>query len=197
MGFKAAPGEKYTIRRKILAILGAKFHVYDDQNKVIAFCQQKAFKLREDIRLYTDESKSSELLVLKARQVIDLGVTIDVTMPSGERLGSFRRKGMKSSFVRDEWLVMDADGREVATLKELGSFAPFARRYIDNAAAFLPQKFSLTRNADGVEIARYRQHFNLLVYRLGISLTAADDHMDELLVIALGSLVAAIEGRQG
>lgn len=197
MGFKAAPGEKYTVRRKILTILGAKFHVYDDQNKVIAFCQQKAFKLREDIRLYTDESKSTELLVLKARQVIDFGVTIDVTMPTGELLGSFRRKGMKSSFVRDEWLVLDAEEREVATLKEQGSFTPIARRYIDNAAAFLPQKFSLTRNSDGVEIARYRQHFNLLVYRLGISLTAADDHMDELLVIALGSLVAAIEGRQG
>ena len=33
--------------------------------------------------------------------------------------------------------------------------------------------------------------------RMDQALTAADDHMDELLVIALGSLVAAIEGRQG
>jgi uncharacterized protein YxjI len=196
MAFKPATGERYTVRRKILTVLGAKFHVFDEQGQVVAFCHQKAFKLREDIRLYTDESMSETLLLLRARSIIDFGVTLDVVLPDGSSLGSMRRKGMRSAFVRDEWQIFDPSDRRVATLSELGSFAPFARRFIDNAAVFLPQKFSMVRESDGAEIARYRQHFHPLVYRLGISPIREDEHLDDLLILAAGCLIAAIEGRQ-
>lgn len=196
MAFKPAPGENYTIRRKVLTIFGAKFHVYDESGGVVAFCHQKAFKLREDIRLYTDESRSETLLVLRARSVIDFGVTFDVQLPSGESLGSMRRKGMKSSFVRDEWLVFDAEGRQVAVLSEQGGFAPFARRFIDYASLLFPQRYAMVRSADGAELSKYRQHFNPFVYRLGISPLMEDEHLDDLLILASGCLIAAIEGRQ-
>lgn len=196
MAFTPAAGEKYTVRRKILTILGAKFHVHDERGAVVAFCHQKAFKLREDIRLYTDETKAETLLLLKARQIIDFGVTIDVLLPDGSSLGSMRRKGLRSTLVRDEWLVFDAAGAQVAKMHELGGFAPFARRFIDFAAVFLPQKFSMVRESDGAEIARYRQHFHPLVYRLGISPIREDEHLDDLLILAAGCLIAAIEGRQ-
>lgn len=196
MAFKPAPGERYTVRRKILTVLGAKFHVYDEQGHVVAFCHQKAFKLREDIRLYTEETMTDTLLLLRARSIIDFGVTLDVVLPDGSSLGSMRRKGMRSTFVRDEWQIFDPSDRRVATLSELGSFAPFARRFIDNAAVFMPQKFSMVRDSDGAEIARYRQHFHPMVYRLGISPIREDEHLDDLLILAAGCLIAAMEGRQ-
>jgi hypothetical protein len=196
MAFKPAAGERYTIRRKVLTVLGAKFHVYDEQNRVVAFCQQKAFKLKEDIRLHTDETRSETLVVLKARSIIDFGVTFDVQLPDGGSLGSMRRKGLKSSFVRDEWLVFDAEGREVARLVEQGKFAPFARRFIDYASLVFPSRYAMIRSADGAVIANYRQHFNLLVYRLGISKVTEDEHLDELLILSAGCLIAAVEGRQ-
>ncbi|MFK7882857.1 MAG: hypothetical protein AB8F26_01580 [Phycisphaerales bacterium] len=196
MGFTPRPGESYTIRRKILTIFGAKFHVYDNDKQVVAFCKQKAFKLREDIRLYTNESMNEELYALRTQQIIDFGATYNIVLPTGETLGSFRRKGLKSSFVRDEWTVFNTDGTEIATLRELGSIGPIVRRYIDNVAVFMPQTYSMTRNADGVEIARFRQHFNPFVYRQGIEILAADEHMDELVLLAAGTLIAAIEGRQ-
>jgi hypothetical protein len=170
--------------------------VYDEQGQVVAFCHQKAFKLREDIRLYTDETMTDTLLLLRARSIIDFGVTLDVVLPDGSSLGSMRRKGMRSTFVRDEWQIFDPSDRRVATLSELGSFAPFARRFIDNAAVFMPQKFSMVRDSDGVEIARYRQHFHPMVYRLGISPIREDEHLDDLLILAAGCLIAAMEGRQ-
>ena len=197
MAINPKPGEVYTIRRKILTVLGAKFHVYDENAQVIAFCKQKAFKLKEDIRLYTDESMGEELFALKARQVIDFGATYDVTLPGGEALGSFRRKGMKSSFVRDEWQVLDSEGKLVATMKEVGTWAPLVRRYVDNAAAFMPARYTMDRAGDGLQIAVFRQHFNLFVYRLGISVTGGDEVLDDLMILAAGSLIAAIEGRQG
>jgi hypothetical protein len=196
MGIKAGPGEIYTVRRKILKIFGAAFHVYDAQGSVVGFCKQKAFKLKEDIRLFTDESCSTELLRLSARQMIDFGATYDVTTPQGDTIGSLRRKGLKSSFVRDEWLVFDESGVEVATIRELGSIAPIARRYMDNIAVFLPQRFEVLRSSDGARIATLRQHFNPFVYRLGVAVHEDDEMLDDLMLLGATCLIAAIEGRQ-
>ncbi len=196
MAVKAAPGEKYTVRRKILKILGAAFHVYDAQGGLVGYCKQKAFKLKEDIRLYTDESCSKELLVLSARNVIDFGATYDVKTPAGDAIASLRRKGMKSSFVRDEWLVFDEHGEQIAMIQEQGSIAPLARRYVDNIAWLMPQRFDVTRGAGTPPIATIRQHFNPFVYRLGLAVHSDDEVLDELTLLGAVCLIAAIEGRQ-
>ena len=148
--------EQYTIRRKFFKIFGAAFHVFDEHGSVIGYCKQKAFKIREDIRLYTGEDMSEELLTLKTQNIIDFGATYSVTTPDGVSLGSLRRKGMKSSFVRDEWLVFDPEGNEVAKVRETGSFAPIARRYIDFANILLPQKYELIRASDSSVISHLR-----------------------------------------
>lgn len=195
MAIKAAPGEQYTIRRKVLKIFGAAFHVYDAGGGLVAYCKQKAFKLKEDIRLYTSEAATEELFALKARSIIDFGATYDVTLPTGELLGSFRRKGLKSTFIKDEWLVFDENGAQVATLTERGGFLAFLRRYTDLISLFSPQKFDMTL-PDGTVLASYRQHFNWFVYRLGVSIHKQDERLDDLVVLAAGCLICAIEGRQ-
>lgn len=196
MGIKAGPGELYTVRRKILKIFGAAFHVYDAQGALVGYCKQKALKLKEDIRLFTDESCSTELLRLAARQVIDFGATYDVTMPDGHPAGSLRRKGLKSSFVRDEWLVFDETGAQIATIREQGSVAPIVRRYVDYVSVFFPQKFEVIRESDAAHIATLRQHFNLFVYRLGVAVHQDDETLDDVMLLGATCLIAAIEGRQ-
>lgn len=195
MAFNAQPGEQYTIRRKVLKIFGASFHVYAPDGRVVAFCKQKAFKLREDIRLYTDDSCTTELLLIKARQVIDFSATYDVTLPTGQVLASLRRKGLASTFLKDSWIVFDAAGRELATLTERGGFLAFLRHWVEIIAALSPQTFTLERPGKP-PIAQYRTHFNLFVYRLGVSILADDPEIDDLVILACGCLIAAIEGRQ-
>src|SRR5262245_28238212 len=138
MAFKPQPGEKYTIRRQVLKIWGAGFHIYDDQGAVIGYCKQRAFRLREDFRLYTSEACSEELLRIGTQQIIDFGATYTVSLPSGQAIGSFRRKGMTSSFLRDEWVVMGPNGKELATILEDSSLLGFLRRYIDYVSLLFP-----------------------------------------------------------
>jgi hypothetical protein len=45
-------------------------------------------------------------------------------------------------------------------------------------------------------VARYRQHFNPFVQRLSIAVLRDDPQLDDLVILAAGCLVAAIEGRQ-
>jgi uncharacterized protein YxjI len=195
LAFNIKPGEAYTIRRKVLKVFGAAFHVYDPQGGIVGYCKQKAFKLKEDIRIYTDESMSQEWLVIKARSMLDFGATYDVTLADGSVIGSLRRKGLKSTFLRDSWMVFDNQNRQIADLTEDGSFLALLRRYVDYVSLFFPQKFTMTRT-DGSVVARFRQHFNLFVYRLSIAVEKDDPELDDLMIMASGCLICAIEGRQ-
>ena len=188
--------EQYTIRRKVFKVFGAAFHVYDEHGSVIGYCKQKAFKLKEDLKLYTDEAMSDMLLSLQAQSIIDFGATYTVTLPDGTALGSMRRKGLKSSFMRDEWLLFDNNNTQIASFHEMGSFAPFARRYIDYASILLPQRYEVYRTRDTKCIATLRQHFNPFIFRLGVSILDEDDEIDDLLILGASCLIAAIEGRQ-
>ncbi|MBL8764388.1 MAG: hypothetical protein JNM07_08985 [Phycisphaerae bacterium] len=190
-----APGESYVIRRQVLKLFGAAFHIYDPSGRLVGYCKQRAFKLKEDIRIYTDESCSQELVVIRARNIIDFSGTYEVALADGSLIGSLRRSGMASNFLRDSWQLFDAGGRPIGTLKEQGGILAFARRYIEYVAFFAPERFSLTRT-DGAEIAAFRQHFNPFVYRLSVTVKLADPEIDDLLILATGCLITAIEGRQ-
>ena len=102
---------KYLIRRKVFKVLGAAFHIYDPEGRLAFYSRMKAFKLKEDIRLYTDESMQTEVLTIKARQIIDFSAAYDVVDSlTGEKAGALKRKGMKSIF-KDEWIIMNEEGQ--------------------------------------------------------------------------------------
>jgi hypothetical protein len=118
--------DTYLIRRKVLKIFGGSFHTYDGE-QVVAFTKQKAFKLKEDIRIYSDESMQTELLSIQARQVIDFAAAYDIVdVEKGVKVGAARRKGF-SSVVRDSWILLDAQD-ETKPVVFRQHFNPFVYR---------------------------------------------------------------------
>src|SRR5690606_22967266 len=104
--------------------------------------------------------------------------------------------GMKSSFLRDAWLVFDGEGPAIATMTETGSCTPVIRRYGAALSAFAPVSYSIAPPGGGEPIATIRQHFNWLVYKLGVTVHREDDQLDDLMLLSGASLIAAIGGRQ-
>lgn len=187
--------DRYTIRRKVFTILGAKFHVFDEAGSVVFFTKQKAFKLREDIRLFSDETMSEEILTMKARQIIDFGVTFDIVdTRENEVVGSLRRKGMKS-IIRDEWLVFDASGVEVGAIREDDAGLAVIRRFIEAASFLMPQKFHV--EIEGRTVATFAANRNPFVQKIAIEFMDAGGGIDRRLGLAAGILICAVEGRQG
>jgi hypothetical protein len=186
---------RYTIRRKVLKVFGASFHVLDEQGRVVGFSSQKAFKLKEDIRIFADESRSRELLAIRARQVVDWSAAYDVVDSTEQRkVGALRRKGW-SSIVRDQWEVMDEFDQPIARLQEDSTVLALLRRLLSN---LIPQRFhleSLRGAAVGGPLATLQVRFNPFVYRLDVEVLQRDA-IDPRLVLATATLIAAIEGRQ-
>lgn len=187
--------EQYTIRQKFFKIFGAGFHIYDGEGNLAGYCKQKAFKLREDLRIYTDEGMGTELIRIGTRSIIDFGAAYEVSLPTGESLGTVRRKGMKS-FVRDSWMVFAPAGEQIATIEEDSQGKAIFRRVLGDYAFLMPQRFHL-RTMEGEELAVYRTHFNIVVHKLGVRILREHPELDDLMVLAVGILLSAIEGRQG
>jgi hypothetical protein len=186
------PQTQFTIRRKVLTVFGAKFHIYNADGGLIGFSRQKAFKLKEDIRVYTDESESRELLAILARQVIDFGAAYDVMdSGTGQKVGALRRSGLKS-LLRDQWLVLDEHDRQVGIIQEDNPLFALFRRFVTN---LVPQSYHLS-DSSGRKLAVLHRHFNPLVQKLTVTVED-EDALDPHLVLAAGILLVAIEGRQG
>src|SRR5262245_30515186 len=89
--------DRFSARRKFFELFSPKFYFYDEQGNAIAFCKQKAFKLREDIRVYTDESMSREILLIRARRILDFSSAYDVIDSATQQsVGVLKRRGIKS-----------------------------------------------------------------------------------------------------
>jgi hypothetical protein len=181
---------RYQIRRKVFKIFGGSFDVYGQDGSLVLFASQRAFKLREDIRLYGDKQKTEELLLIKARNIIDFSAAYDVDDPiSGRKLGAFKRRGWSSLF-RDQWIVMDENDAEIGFIKEDSAAMAMLRRFI----TFIPQKYHCEIN--GAPVCTYKQNFNPFVYKLDIEFPELGPAPDKRLTIAGGVLLAAIEGKQ-
>jgi uncharacterized protein YxjI len=183
---------EYTIRRKVLTIFGAKFHVYNTMGELILFSKQKAFKLKEDIRVFADESMASERMVIMARQIVDFSAAYDVVDHSENRkIGALRRRGWKS-LVRDSWEFLGEDDQPIAALTEDSMLMSLLRRFLTN---LIPQTYHVKQN--GKTLITYRQHFNPFVLKINVSIDPdSRDVIDPRLALAGGILLAAIEGRQ-
>ena len=182
---------EYTIRKKVFTVFGAKFHIYNGQGDLIGFCKQKAFKLKEDIRIFTDESMTKEHLTIAARSIIDFSASYDVTDSNTQkRLGALQRKGMKSIF-RDEWFVLDENEKEIGTIKEDSMMLAMVRRFLFK---LIPQKYHLSDHS-GHQLADFRSHFNPFIQKMTVTVYP-DSPIHPLLILAAGVLLVAIEGRQ-
>ena len=186
--------DHYVIRQKVLKIFGEAFHVYDDDGNVVLYSKMKAFKLKEDIRLYTGEDMRTEVLTIQARSIIDFGAGYDVYDPvAKQRVGTLRRRGFKS-MIRDEWTVLDGAEREIATVREDSQFKALVRRFVESASMFLPQKYHMEMG--GQHVVMYHQNFNPFVKKLAVDVNDPAGALDRRLVLATGILLAAVEGRE-
>jgi hypothetical protein len=184
---------KYFAKKSFLKIFGGEIRIFDEsKNKLLFFVKQKAFKLKEDITVYADESKSKELLKIKARSVIDFSAIYDVVdVTTNETLGSLRRKGFKS-ILKDSWEILDVKDQVVGSIDEDSMFKAILRRFLTN---LIPQKFFITLNKNQVGILQ--QTFNPFVPQFNIDFSSdTSNSLDRRMGIASVILLQIIEGRQ-
>ena len=187
--------QNYVITKKFLQAFGGTFYLYDPQENLVLWASQKAFKLKEDFRIYSDENKSQELLRVGARSFLDFSAAYDVyDAQTNQKLGAFKRQGLKSTFAQDTWTLMDWNDAEIGICQEDSALMGVVRRFIDYAALLMPQRYDIT--VGGQQIATFQQGRNPFSSRMEIKFDVPNAAYDRRLVLALAMLLSAIEGKQ-
>ncbi len=186
----------YTTRRNFWSFFHQWFRVLDPEGNIVFFTKMRAFKLKEDFRILAAD-KQTELIQIQARQILDIAATYDVNdLQTGERIGSFRRKGLKSIF-KDEWIIFDAAENEIGMIQEDSGALAFMRRFIGNITnLFAPQRHIGTVGDNPVLV--FRQTRNPFITKSYLDF-AVDRNglLDRRMGIAASILFCAIEGKQG
>ncbi len=183
---------QYLLKRQVFALAG-KFRFFDPSSKLVLYSEQKMFKIREDIRVYSDESKTQEVLMIKARQIIDFSAAYDVVdSATGQKVGALRRKGL-ASILRDEWEILDVGDNVIGKLFEDSMGMALLRRFLSN---LIPQNYDITLGTN--RVADLKQNFNPFTYELNLDFSMDIGRLlDRRMGLAAGILLAAVEGRQG
>lgn len=178
--------------RKHVFTFAPKVTGSDATGTPILFCQRKILSLRGELRIYSDASKTRELLIIAGREALTLTPTFDVfDATTHEKVGVLQRRGIRSMF-RDEWHILDPNtDQRIGEIMEVGS------ALLHRIFRFIPQRYALRLR--GQELGSFQQRFNFFEFSYTGTLDLRPDgakSFDRRLAIAAATMLVLIEGQQ-
>jgi hypothetical protein len=101
---------------KILAF-GPQVFIRDTSEQEIFYVHQKAFKLKEDVAVYSNSSKSNQVYRIQADRILDISAEYTLSDTAGMSIGKIKREGMKSLW-KASYILMDGSGQMTHHVKE-------------------------------------------------------------------------------
>ena len=182
----------YRIRKKILTYTN-KYWIEDYNGNLLGFCKQKFFKLKEDIRIFTDESESQELFRIKQEQITDMWGKFSVLdSTTGMKVGIIKRK-IISAYSRDQWEIFNNNEQLIGGIYETTMGRALTRKFVPGGA-LVPEKMTIELN--GQPIAEVNQKFKLIgdVWEMNCEKVPPD--FDRRVLLSTMLLMGTIERRR-
>jgi uncharacterized protein YxjI len=176
---------QYRLTNQVFALLG-QLRIYNPNGEVILYAEQEMVGVCADFRLFGDEQKTNELLIIKPRHSDQFAEIYDILdAPGGQILGSWGRRGVKS-VAGDEWTLLDAAGETLASCAEAQTNAAMLRRLL--LGNLIPRAYHLQMGE--TYAASLKQRFNLLRYETDLDI--APSPLDRRLILGLAALLAIL-----
>jgi uncharacterized protein YxjI len=166
----------------------------DSEGEMVAFAQQKRMAFKEQVTIYTDQSKQAVLAAFKARKMLDLASTYDIVDHNGQPIGNFR-KDFGRSLLKSTW-HLEQPGLGVTTGTERNEFVAILRRiwnfipYVENLPFAWPYHFDFT--AGDQVVFSVEKKFGI---RDRYVVDIRDPRLDRRLVIAQAVGLDALQSR--
>ena len=103
-----------------IATLANDFTARDAGGEVVAYVRQKMLKLKEDIQVYSDESRSRVLYDIRADRWLDWSAAYAFSDARGRRFGKVARKGWRSLWKAEYDIVDQHDQMQYKIQEENG-----------------------------------------------------------------------------
>lgn len=179
----------YRIRKKVVAITN-QYWIEDAQGNSLGYSKQKLIRIKEDIRIFTDDSMSSELFRIKQEQVMDMwGTFAVIDSPTGAVVGKLRRQALSSGVYKDEYMLLDPYGQAVGRVAERAGRG-LARKYVP-LGNLVPEQLVVEFN--GQQVAEIKQQFKIIGDIWEVDCSRLPANFDRRTLIATMLLMGMIE----
>lgn len=108
-----------------ISTLASDFNITDKNGNYVAYVRQKMFKLKEDVIVFNDESKSKELFRIRANKWIDFNASYSLNdIVDNKNYGRLARKGMRSIW-KASYDILDAKDQPKFKVQEDNAWVRF------------------------------------------------------------------------
>jgi len=189
------------MRFKIIAI-APQISVVDAKGGSICYVQQKLFKFKEAVNVFSDATKKQKLCEIKADRMIDFSASYHFFDASGECFGGVRRKGLKSLWSA-HYDVVDHQNQPIGTISEEN---PMAKVFdsifsevplIGNLSGFLFNPRYVLKNVGGQDTLRMKKQPAFWEGKFILEKLGGIDPVNELCCIMAFLMMTLLERSRG
>ena len=186
-----------------ITTLASDFNITDRNGNYVAYVRQKMFRLKEDVIVFSDESRTKELFNIKANQWIDFNASYMMTdLLTGKKFGSLARKGVRSIW-KARYDIIDEKDKPIYQINEDNGWIKVFDSFLGEipilgmlTGYFLNPSYTVMDNA-GKAYFRLKKMPSLIGRRFQLERLIDIDDEDESLVILSFLMMVLLERVRG
>ena len=186
-----------------ISTLASDFNITDKNGNYVAYVREKMFKLKEDVIVFNDESKSQELFQIKANKWIDFNASYSMTsLVDGKNFGRLARKGMRSLW-KSQYDILDQKNEMKYQINEDNGWIKVLDGVVGEIPVvglftgyFLNPSYTVKDNS-GKEFFRLKKMPSLIGRRFQLDRLIDIDDEDETLVVLSFLMMVLLERARG
>ena len=186
-----------------ITTLASDFNITDRNGNYVAYVRQKMFRLKEDVIVFSDESRTKELFNIKANQWIDFNASYMMTdLLTGKKFGSLARKGVRSIW-KARYDIIDEKDKPIYQINEDNGWIKVFDSFLGEipilgmlTGYFLNPSYTVKDKA-GKEYFRLKKMPSLVGRRFQLERLIDIDDEDESLVVLSFLMMVLLERARG
>ena len=186
-----------------ITTLASDFNITDRNGNYVAYVRQKMFRLKEDVIVFSDESRTKELFNIKANQWIDFNASYMMTdLLTGKKFGSLARKGVRSIW-KARYDIIDENDKPIYQINEDNGWIKVFDSFLGEipilgmlTGYFLNPSYTVKDNA-GKEYFRLKKMPSLVGRRFQLERLIDIDDEDKSLVVLSFLMMVLLERARG
>ena len=186
-----------------ITTFSSDFNITDKNGNYVAYVRQKIFKLKDDVIVFNDESKSQELFRIKANQWIDFNASYSITdLVQEKNFGRLARKGMRSLW-KSQYNILDENDEPKYQINEDNAWTKVLDGFVSEiplvgmfTGYFLNPSYTVVDNS-GKEIFRLKKMPSLIGRRFQLDRLYDLADEDESLIVLSFLMMVLLERARG
>ena len=186
-----------------ITTLSSDFNITDRHGNYVAYVREKMFKLKEDVIVFNDESKSQEFFRIKADRWLDFNASYSMTdLSTHKNFGRLARKGMRSIW-KSQYDIIDGNEKIKFQINEDNAWIKIWDSFVGEipiigmfTGYFLNPSYTV-KDASGKEYFKLKKMPSLIGRRFQLDRLIDIDDEDESLVILSFLMMVLLERERG